>query len=178
MGNITTAADVAPAGNESSNRRPLRRHRLLYRADHSLSAAAVRSPARSYTQCCFPRASSPVLAELSADPDALVRAAALELPVNSDAPHRSIPRQSERWPTRPGRSVRALATAARGVAIEALAAANRDPHLDARKAAVSSLSEWAGDPDVSVALKDALDGADADVRAIARNALRAGCPER
>jgi HEAT repeat protein len=64
------------------------------------------------------------------------------------------------------------------VAIEALAAASRDPHLDVRKAAVSSLSGWAGDPNVSVALKDALDDSDADVRAIARHALRAGCPER
>jgi hypothetical protein len=32
---------------------------------------------------------------------------------------------------------------------------------------VSSLSEWTDDPDVSVALKDALDDSDADVRAIA-----------
>jgi hypothetical protein len=66
------------------------------------------------------------------------------------------------------------------VASDGLAAASRDPHLDVRKAAVSSLAGWAGDPDVSIALKDALDDsdADADVRAIARHALRAGCPKR
>ena len=32
--------------------------RSLYRSDHSLAAAATRSTARSYTQCCLPRASS------------------------------------------------------------------------------------------------------------------------
>jgi len=50
---------------------------------------------------------------------------------------------------RPGLAVRkgaelALVTVARGVAIAALAAASRDPHLGVRKAAVSSLSGWAG----------------------------------
>jgi HEAT repeat protein len=73
---------------------------------------------------------------------------------------------------KPGKSGR------RGVASAALAAASRDPHLDVRKAAVSSLSGWAGDPDVSVALKDALDDSDADVRAIAGHALRAGSREK
>ncbi|MCA1695539.1 MAG: HEAT repeat domain-containing protein [Actinobacteria bacterium] len=72
----------------------------------------------------------------------------------------------------------ALATAAREVAIEALVTASRDAHLDVRKAAAGSLSGWARDPTVSVALKTALDDSDADVRAIARQALRAGCPER
>jgi succinate dehydrogenase/fumarate reductase flavoprotein subunit len=66
----------------------------------------------------------------------------------------------------------ALATASREVAVEALVSASHDAHLDVRKAAMGSLSRWARDPDVSVALKAALD--DADVRAIARHALRAG----
>lgn len=43
---------------------------------------------------------------------------------------------------------------------------------------VSSLSGWRSDPDVSVALKGALDDSDADVRAVARHALRSGRPER
>ena len=71
----------------------------------------------------------------------------------------------------------ALATAAREVAIEALVAASRNPHLDVRKAAVGSLSGWRSDPDVSVALKSALDD-DANVRTIARHALRSVRPKR
>ncbi len=85
--------------------------------------------------------------------------------------------QDPAWQVRKGVAL-ALATAAREVAIEALVAASRDPHLDVRKAAVSSLSGWRSDPDVSVALKGALDDSDADVRAVARHALRSGRPER
>ena len=75
-----------------------------------------------------------------------------------------------------GAAALALATASREVAVEALVSASHDAHLDVRKAAMGSLSRWARDPDVSVALKDRtpLDDSDADVRAIARHVLRAG----
>jgi hypothetical protein len=43
---------------------------------------------------------------------------------------------------------------------------------------VGALSGWAHDPDVSVALKSALDDTDTDVRAIARHALRSRHPKR
>jgi succinate dehydrogenase/fumarate reductase flavoprotein subunit/HEAT repeat protein len=126
--------------------------------------------------------SVPVLAELSTDPDQLVRAAAFEAVGELGCPA-PIDRAAVRaladpaWQVRKGAAL-ALATAAREVAIEALVTASRDAHLDVRKAAVGSLSGWARDPDVSVALKTALDDSDADVRAIARHALRAECSER
>ena len=75
------------------------------------------------------------------------------------------------WQLRKGTALVLVTTAGR-VAIEALVAAT---HLEVRKAAVSSLSGWADDPDVAVTLKE---DSDADVRTIARHALRAGRPER
>lgn len=126
--------------------------------------------------------SAPALGKLSLDTDVLVRAAAFEAagelgcpaPLDSGAV-RAL--QDPAWQVRKGAAL-ALATAAREVAVEALVVASRDSHLDVRKAAVGSLSGWARDPDVSIALKSALDDTDADVRAIARHALRAGRPER
>jgi len=50
-----------------------------------------------------------------------------------------------------------------------------DAHLDVRKAAVLSLTRWAGEPAAHVGVRDALSLAlkdsDADVRAYARRAL-------
>ncbi|HEX6405407.1 MAG TPA: fumarate reductase/succinate dehydrogenase flavoprotein subunit [Pseudonocardiaceae bacterium] len=118
-----------------------------------------------------------VLGELSTDPDPLVRAAAFEAAGELGCPV-PIDRAAVRaladpaWQVRKGAAL-ALATASREVATEALVSASRDAHLDVRKAAVGSLSRWARAADVSVALKAALDDSDADVRAIARHALRA-----
>ena len=61
----------------------------------------------------------------------------------------------------------ALAGATPDVAVPALA----DAHLDVRKAAVLSLTRWAGEPAARDALGIALKDGDADVRAYARRAL-------
>jgi HEAT repeat protein len=56
-------------------------------------------------------------------------------------------------------------------AISSLAVALTDAHLDVRKAAVLSLTRWAGEPAACDALGIALKDSDADVRAYARRAL-------
>ena len=56
-------------------------------------------------------------------------------------------------------------------AISGLAQAVADTHLDVRKAAVLSLTRWAGEAAAHDALSTALKDSDADVRAYARRAL-------
>jgi HEAT repeat protein len=57
-------------------------------------------------------------------------------------------------------------------AVPPLSHALADPHLDVRKAAVLSLTRWAGsDTTAREALTGALEDGDADVRAYARQAL-------
>ncbi|MFO7165124.1 MAG: HEAT repeat domain-containing protein, partial [Mycolicibacterium hassiacum] len=69
-------------------------------------------------------------------------------------------------------AARALAGAPPEAAVEALSAAVADQHLDVRKAAVLSLTRWAGShPGARDALTLALKDSDADVRAYARRAL-------
>lgn len=61
MGNVTTA-EVAPTGNEGSNRWALCRDRLLVpRGSPALRSGGTVCRPRSYIQSCFPRASSPVV---------------------------------------------------------------------------------------------------------------------
>jgi succinate dehydrogenase/fumarate reductase flavoprotein subunit/HEAT repeat protein len=119
---------------------------------------------------------------LVADPDPLVRAAALaalgELGCGESdfaAVDRAL--RAPAWQVREG-AARALSGAAAEPAIPRLAGALGDAHLDVRKAAVLSLTRWAGDPAAHRAVRDALgialkDGA-ADVRAYARRALDQG----
>ena len=117
-----------------------------------------------------------VVRGLVADKDPLVRAAALTAlgPLGcaeSDlvAVERALGESA--WQVRQG-AVRALAGAASGSAVPALARALADPHLDVRKAAVLSLTDWAGsETSARDALSLALDDGDADVRAYARQAL-------
>ncbi len=115
---------------------------------------------------------------LVADPDPLVRAAALaalgELGCSADefaVVEKAL--QAPAWQVRQG-AVRALAGAVAEVAvpaISALAHAVADTHLDVRKAAVLSLTRWAGEATARDALGTALKDSDADVRAYARRAL-------
>ncbi len=115
---------------------------------------------------------------LVADPDPLVRAAALaalgELGCSADefaVVEKAL--QAPAWQVRQG-AVRALAGAVAEVAvpaISALAHAVADTHLDVRKAAVLSLTRWAGEAAARDALGTALKDSDADVRAYARRAL-------
>ncbi|OBG25333.1 fumarate reductase/succinate dehydrogenase flavoprotein subunit [Mycobacterium sp. 852002-51057_SCH5723018] len=112
---------------------------------------------------------------LLADPDPLVRAAALaalgELGCEQgdlDAVERAL--LAPAWQVRVG-AARALAGAAAEIAVSRLAEALGDAHLDVRKAAVLSLTRWAGDPAARDALGIALKDSDADVRAYARRAL-------
>ncbi|OBI99970.1 fumarate reductase/succinate dehydrogenase flavoprotein subunit [Mycobacterium alsense] len=112
---------------------------------------------------------------LVADPDPLVRAAALaalgELGCGPDdlaAVERAL--RAPAWQVREG-AARALAGAAAEVAVPRLAEALGDAHLDVRKAAVLGLTRWAGEPAARDALGIALKDGDADVRAYARRAL-------
>jgi succinate dehydrogenase/fumarate reductase flavoprotein subunit/HEAT repeat protein len=115
---------------------------------------------------------------LVADTDPLVRAAALaavgELGCDQDdfaAVERAL--KAPAWQVREG-AARALSGAAAELAIPRLAEALADPHLDVRKAAVLSLSRWAGEPAARDALSISLKDSDADVRAYARRALEQG----
>ena len=112
---------------------------------------------------------------LLADPDPLVRAAALaalsELGCSEDdfvAVDRAL--QAPAWQVRVG-AARALSGATAELAVSRLAEVLADAHLDVRKAAVLSLTRWAGEPDARDALGIALKDSDADVRAYARRAL-------
>ncbi len=115
---------------------------------------------------------------LVADPDPLVRAAALaalgELGCSADefaVVEKAL--QAPAWQVRQG-AVRALAGAVAEVAVPAISALARavaDTHLDVRKAAVLSLTRWAGEAAARDALGTALKDSDADVRAYARRAL-------
>ncbi|MEU6413300.1 fumarate reductase/succinate dehydrogenase flavoprotein subunit [Microbispora sp. NPDC046933] len=128
---------------------------------------------------------APAVARLAADPDPLVRAAALEAFAGlGQAVHRE-PGLAETavraladpaWQVRVG-AARGLAAAGPALAVEPLVAALADPHLDVRKAAVLTLSGWAARPEVAAALRGALRDSDADVRAYARRALDAAREE-
>ncbi|MGA8250643.1 MAG: HEAT repeat domain-containing protein, partial [Mycobacterium sp.] len=81
--------------------------------------------------------------------------------------------QAPAWQVRVG-AVRAMSGATAelsGPAISGLAQAVADTHLDVRKAAVLSLTRWAGEAAAHDALSTALKDSDADVRAYARRAL-------
>jgi succinate dehydrogenase/fumarate reductase flavoprotein subunit/HEAT repeat protein len=117
-----------------------------------------------------------VVRRLVADPDPLVRAAALAAlgAVGWGEPELgSVERAltESAWQVRQG-AVRALAGTTSQVAVPSLSKALADPHLDVRKAAVLSLTRWAASEDAARdALAGALDDGDADVRAYARRAL-------
>lgn len=112
---------------------------------------------------------------LIADPDPLVRAAALaalaELGCSQDdfvAVRKAL--TAPAWQVRVG-AARALSGAATEHALPLLAEAIADAHLDVRKAAVLSLTSWADEAAARDALRLALKDTDADVRAYARRAL-------
>jgi HEAT repeat protein len=113
---------------------------------------------------------------LVADSDPLVRAAALaalgELGCGQDD-YAAIKQglRAPAWQVREG-AARALAGAPVDFAVPHLSEALADAHLDVRKAAVLSLTRWAGEPAAHDALGLALKDGDADVRAYARRALQ------
>jgi HEAT repeat protein len=118
---------------------------------------------------------SRAVSALIADPDPLVRAAALaalaELGCSQDdftAVENAL--QAPAWQVREG-AARALSGAVAELAVPRLSDALADTHLDVRKAAVLSLTRWAGEPAARDALGIALKDSDADVRAYARRAL-------
>ncbi|MFV8052343.1 fumarate reductase/succinate dehydrogenase flavoprotein subunit [Mycobacterium sp. 48b] len=110
------------------------------------------------------------------DPDPLVRAAALASLgavgcTDDDVVSVEKAFTESAWQIRQG-AARALAGALPEVAVPTLSRALDDQHLDVRKAAVLSLSRWAGSESTArEALTVALDDSDADVRAYARQAL-------
>jgi HEAT repeat protein len=118
---------------------------------------------------------SSAVRRLVADIDPLVRAASLaalgQLGCGQDD-YAAIKQalRAPAWQVREG-AARALAGAPVDFAIPQLSEALGDAHLDVRKAAVLSLTRWAGEPAVRDALRLALKDVDADVRAYARRAL-------
>jgi HEAT repeat protein len=115
---------------------------------------------------------------LVADSDPLVRAAALaalgELGcAEGDFAAVGEALRAPAWQVREG-AARALKGATVDVAVPRLAEALADAHLDVRKAAVLSLTRYAGAPGARDALSIALKDGDADVRAYARRALDQG----
>lgn len=115
--------------------------------------------------------------DLLADPDPLVRAAALAAmgsigwdDVDVAAVESAL--AASAWQIRQG-AARALAGApSPSTAVPPLSRALADSHLDVRKAAVLSLTRWASSEESArEALTGALDDGDADVRAYARQAL-------
>ena len=111
------------------------------------------------------------------DPDPLVRAAALTAIgaigwVDADGTTVERALGASAWQIRQG-AARAMAGApSPSAAVPPLSRALSDPHLDVRKAAVLSLTRWAGsETSAREALAGALDDGDADVRAYARRAL-------
>lgn len=124
------------------------------------------------------RGGGDAVSALLADPDPLVRAAALaalgEIGCGEGdlgAVERAL--RAPAWQVREG-AARALAGAAAEPAVPLLSGAVADAHLDVRKAAVLSLTRWAGEPAARDALAIALKDGDADVRAYARRALAQG----
>ncbi|OBJ17115.1 fumarate reductase/succinate dehydrogenase flavoprotein subunit [Mycobacterium sp. 1245801.1] len=112
---------------------------------------------------------------LVADSDPLVRAAALAAlgQLGCGEEDYAAIKQALRapaWQVREG-AARALGGAPVDFAVPQLAEALGDAHLDVRKAAVLSLTRWAGEPAARDALGIALKDGDADVRAYARRAL-------
>ncbi|MFB6892053.1 fumarate reductase/succinate dehydrogenase flavoprotein subunit [Kitasatospora sp. NPDC056327] len=118
-------------------------------------------------------AAVPVLAGLAADPDPLVRAAALTGAAGVGCPPvlaaRAVGATTDRaWQVR---RAAAAALAAAGE-LPPLLALLGDREADVRKAAVRALAPFAAGPEVTAALRERLADADADVRAYARLALR------
>ncbi|HET8992294.1 MAG TPA: fumarate reductase/succinate dehydrogenase flavoprotein subunit [Rhodococcus sp. (in: high G+C Gram-positive bacteria)] len=112
---------------------------------------------------------------LAADTDPLVRAAALTAFASlgcgeQDAGTLVKGLRESAWQVRQG-AARGLAGADPDLAVDVLAGALEDVHLDVRKAAVLSLMQWSATPEARDALTGALDDVDADVRAYARRAL-------
>ncbi|MEU9208990.1 fumarate reductase/succinate dehydrogenase flavoprotein subunit [Streptomyces sp. NPDC048415] len=116
------------------------------------------------------------LDQLTADPDALVRAAAFEALAATGCPAplaaRAVAAQADpAWQVRSGAAT-ALSAADADVAVPTLAKALGDPNADVRKAAVLALMRHAGESeDARTALATATADSDADVRAYASRAL-------
>ncbi|ROO85352.1 succinate dehydrogenase/fumarate reductase flavoprotein subunit [Actinocorallia herbida] len=110
------------------------------------------------------------LGALAADPDPLVRAAALKAFAGYDgAPGISVAALADpSWEVRAGAAAALAVASAHG---RDLARALADPHLDVRKAAVIALSAHPAAPARDEVLTGALADPDADVRAYARRAL-------
>jgi len=121
------------------------------------------------------RGAAAAVRALIADPDPLVRAAALaalgELGCTDEdfaAVEQAL--RAPAWQVRVG-AARALSGAPTAFAVPRLSEVLVDEHLDVRKAAVLSLTRWAGDVAARDALRIAGKDSDADVRAYARRAL-------
>ncbi|MEU1981401.1 fumarate reductase/succinate dehydrogenase flavoprotein subunit [Nocardia sp. NPDC019395] len=112
---------------------------------------------------------------LAGDRDPLVRAAALAAFAGTGAGAADIETciaalRETAWQVRVG-AARGLASAEPVDAVPALAATLTDRHLDVRKAAVLTLTTWHKYGPARLALREAVDDPDADVRAYARRAL-------
>lgn len=148
----------------------------LARAAHDPEPAVRLAVARGLGSVGDPRGVA-TLIELAADPDLLVRAAALSAMAatgcSDDAAHIAVAALGdEAWEVRQGAANALSAAVPDEDGSTALVRALADRNLDVRKAAVKALGAWLpGHPDVRPALETALCDVDADVRAYARMSL-------
>ncbi|MGC5054327.1 fumarate reductase/succinate dehydrogenase flavoprotein subunit [Micromonospora sp. DT48] len=126
-------------------------------------------------------AAIPAVSRLAADPDVLVRAAALRAAAALCCPEPLVAvavagLTDAAWQVREGAAL-GLAGAPASVAVPPLLDAAHDGNLDVRRAAVRVLGNWTARPEVAALLRAAADAdTDADVRAYARRALAAPAP--
>ncbi|NJP44306.1 fumarate reductase/succinate dehydrogenase flavoprotein subunit [Actinacidiphila epipremni] len=118
---------------------------------------------------------APLLSRLAADPDPLVRAAALEsaAAVGCPAPLDAVAAESAAdpaWRVRRAAAM-ALGSASPEAALPPLLRAARDVHPDVRRAAVTALGSHPATPATTAALHTATTDPDPEVRASARHAL-------
>ncbi|GGK33417.1 fumarate reductase/succinate dehydrogenase flavoprotein subunit [Nocardia camponoti] len=179
-----SAADYRAALADSDHRVRIEAVRALVSLDDAVSVASIAGDANREVRITVAHGLASigsggieVIRTLTSDADPLVRAAALAAHAavgveSEDITTLSAALRNSAWQVRVG-AARGLAAAPSSTAVDVLAGALSDQHLDVRKAAVLTLTTWQDDAAALSALSSAVTDPDADVRAYARRALTA-----